>query len=75
MQIIAVITGQEAIDRILSHLSLPQQIEALGSNATMGCDITDEQIPEWEWNQLASEPDERGPPSENYCIDPPFSED
>jgi len=76
MQIISVITGQDAIDRILSHLSLPQQIEALGSNATLGCDITDEQIPEWEWSQeVIPEPDERGPPSENYGIDPPFSED
>jgi len=50
MEIVAVITAQEAIDRILSHLSLPQQIEALGSNGTMGCEITHEQIAECEWN-------------------------
>jgi hypothetical protein len=31
----------------------------------MGCDITDEQIPEWEWSQLVSELNERGPPSDN----------
>jgi len=72
MEIVAVITEQEAIDRILSHLSLPQQIEVLGSNGSMGCEITDEQIPECEWSQLASEADERGPPSENDWIDPPF---
>jgi hypothetical protein len=67
--------GTEAIDRFLSHLSLPQPIEALGSNGSMGCDLTNEQIPESEWSQLASKPDQRGPPSENDWIDPPFSYD
>lgn len=75
MEIVAVIIGQEAIERILYHLSLPQQIEDLGSNGTMSCDITDEQIAEWEWSQLGPEPDERGPPNDNHWIDPPFSDE
>jgi len=75
MEIIAVITRAEAIERILSHLSLPLKMEALGTHGTMVCDISGEQISESEWSQIPEwdewSPDERGPPSENDWIDPP----
>ena len=51
MEIIAVITRPEAIERILSHLSLPLEMQPLGMHGTMGCDVSDEQIPEFEWSQ------------------------
>jgi hypothetical protein len=77
MEIIAVITRPEAIGRILSHLSLPLEMEALGTHGMMACDISDE-IPESEWSQISEwernqslQPDERGPPSENEWVEPP----
>ena len=75
MQIMAVITRQEVIDRILSHLSLPLEIEALENTEMNGCEITDEGIAQWEWSQLSPEADERGPPDENDWIDPPSPDD
>jgi hypothetical protein len=71
MQPIAVITEREVIERILSHLSLPLQMEALASSGMMGCDISDEAIAESEWNQTSSDADERGPPDESYFVDAP----
>jgi hypothetical protein len=62
----------------LSHLSLPLEMEALGTHGMMACDISDEQIPESEWSQISEwernqslRPDERGPPSENEWVEPP----
>ena len=44
----------------------------------MGCDIGEEQIPEFEWSQISEwecnqslQPDERGPPGENVWVEPP----
>ncbi len=73
MEIIAVITRPEAIERILSHLSLPIEMEALGTHGTMACDVSDEQIPEFEWSQISEwewSQAERGPPDENNWVEP-----
>jgi hypothetical protein len=75
MQPIAVITKREVIERILSHLSLPLQMEALASSGMMGCDISDEAIAESEWNQTSSDADERGPLDESYFVDAPSPDD
>ena len=75
MEIIAVITRPEAIERILSHLSLPLEMQPLGMQGTMGCDVSDEQIPEFEWSQISewewSHQAEHGPPGEIEWVEPP----
>jgi hypothetical protein len=75
MQPIAVITEREVIERILSHLSLPLQMEDLGSSGMIGCDISDDEIAEWEWEQASSDADERGPPDESDFVDAPSPDD
>jgi hypothetical protein len=62
-----VITEQQAIERILSHLSLTRPIYVLGSSGPIGCDISDVEIAEWEWNEEESieQRDEREPLEES----------
>jgi hypothetical protein len=75
MQPISVITEQEVIERILSHLSLPLQMEDFGSSGMIGCDISGEEIAEWEWSQANSDGDEREPPDDRYFVDAPSPDD
>ena len=70
---IAIITRQETIDRILSHLSLPLRAERLGPADTVAYDITGEPMLD---GVVGVDPMEaRGPPSEWDGVDPPAPED
>ena len=70
MRPVAVITRQDIVDKILVHLRLPLCPAALGRGSAIGYDVTGEPIGDWVVG-VDPEPDERGPPSEAYCIDPP----
>jgi len=71
---IAVITQQQTIARILSHLSLPLRAEPLGHADTVAYDITGEPMLDW---VVGVDPMEeaRGPPSDWDGVDAPSPED
>ena len=71
---IAIITRQQTVDRILSHLSLPLRPEPLGPADTVAYDITGEPMLDWVQG-VDPELDARAPPNEWDGVDPPAPED
>ena len=73
---VAVIRRREAIDRILSHLSLPLSPVELGHPDTVAYDITGEPMPGW---AVGVDPvpdyDSRAAPSEWDGVDVPAPDD
>lgn len=69
---IAIITREEVVQRILSHLSLPSVPAPVGPGRSMAFDVTGEPVGEWVVGLDPDPPDapERGPPAWDG-VDPP----
>ena len=73
---LAIITRQEIVDRILSHLRLPLRPEPLGCGETIACDVTGEPMPDWAIGVDPEPPaDARAPPDNWDGVDAPASDD
>ena len=71
MALLAIITKQEVIERILSHLNLPPcPVHHDRDDAVTYYDVTGEPVPEWAAG-MDPAPHERGPPDHDDVIDPP----
>jgi hypothetical protein len=57
---IAIITRQDVVQKILAHLSLPQQPAPIGPGGSMGYDITGEPIPSWVMGVDPEAPEQAG---------------
>jgi len=75
---IAVITKDQVISRILSHLHLPVSPELLADECTVVYDVTDQPMPGWVVGADPEPPEQeaRGPADERFeGVDPPCPED
>jgi hypothetical protein len=71
---IAIITRDEVVERILSHLNLPVAPEPIGPGGSLAWDLGDERMEDWVVGMDPEPPDvdvtQRGPPCDE-CVDPP----
>jgi hypothetical protein len=71
---IAIITRDEVVERILSHLNLPAAPEPIGPGGSLAWDLGDERMDDWVVGMDPEPPDvhetQRGPPCD-ACVDPP----
>ena len=73
---IAIITRDEIISRILSHLRLPSAPAPLGPAGSLAYDVTGEPMGDWVVGVDPSPPDQgaRAPPCDWDGIDPPATD-
>ena len=73
---IAMITRDEIVSRILSHLRLPSAPAPLGPAGSLAYDVTGELVGDWVVGLDPEPPDEdaRAPPCDCDGIDPPAPE-
>jgi hypothetical protein len=70
MVLLAVITKQEVIRRILTHVKVPREPAANDDAPALYYDVTGEPAPSWALG-VDPDPDQRGPPAHYDRVDPP----
>jgi hypothetical protein len=70
MVLLAVITQQHVIAKILTHVNVPREPVANDDAPALYYDVTGEPVPSWALG-VDPEPDERGPPTDYDVVDPP----
>jgi hypothetical protein len=73
MALLAVITKQEVIAKILTHVNVPREPVAKDDAPARYYDVTGEPVPSWAVG-VDPDPDERGPPIDYDVVDPPASD-
>jgi hypothetical protein len=68
MVLLAVITKQDVIAKILTLVNVPREPAANGDAPARYYDVTGEPVPAW---AVGVDPDERGPPHDYDAVDPP----
>ena len=71
MVLLALITKQEVIAKILTHVKAPREPVANDKLPARYYDVTSEPVPPW---AVGVDPDERGPPQDYDVVDPPAPE-
>ena len=70
MALLAVITRQDVIAKILAHVKVPREPVANDAAPALYYDVTGEPVPAWA-RGVDPDPPERGPPADYDAVDPP----
>jgi len=73
MALLAVITRQDVIAKILTHVKVPREPVANDDAPALYYDVTGEPVPAWALG-VDPDPDQRGPPQDYDAVDPPAPE-